>query len=56
MIGKTGIAYTMLRPSGKVNIEGDIWDAKSEESYIEKGEKIIVKRQEAGQLYVEKYT
>jgi membrane-bound serine protease (ClpP class) len=55
MIGKTGIAQTMLRPSGKVSIYGDVWDAKAEESFIEKGEKIVVIRQESGQLYVEKY-
>jgi membrane-bound serine protease (ClpP class) len=54
MVGKTGIAYTMLRPSGKVMIDEDVWDAKAEESFIEKGEKIIVVRQEAGQLYVSK--
>jgi membrane-bound serine protease (ClpP class) len=54
MTGKTGIAHTMLRPSGKVNIDGDIWDAKSEDSYIDKGEAIRVNRHEAGQLYVVK--
>jgi membrane-bound serine protease (ClpP class) len=53
MIGKTGIAYTVLRPSGKVEIDGEIWDAKSEEGFIERGEKILVVKQEAGQLYVE---
>jgi membrane-bound serine protease (ClpP class) len=54
MVGKTGVAHSMLRPSGKVNIDGDIWDAMSEESFIDKGEKIIVHKQEAGQLYVVK--
>ncbi|MBN2213210.1 MAG: nodulation protein NfeD [Bacteroidales bacterium] len=52
MIGKTGVAYTILRPSGKVEIDGEIYDAKAEISYIEKGEKIRVVRDEAGQLYV----
>ncbi len=54
MIGKTGIAHSVLRPSGKVEIENDVWDAKAENGFIEKGEKIIVIRQEAGQLYVER--
>lgn len=54
MVGKKGITHTMLRPSGKVNIDGEIWDAKSVESYIDKGEQIIVTNQEASQLYVEK--
>ncbi|MBN2612303.1 MAG: nodulation protein NfeD [Bacteroidales bacterium] len=52
MIGKTGIAYTILRPSGMVQIDGEIFDAKAEIGYIEKGEKIKVIRDEAGQLYV----
>lgn len=52
MIGKTGIAWTMLRPSGRIEIDGEIYDAKAEISYIEKGAKIRVIRDEAGQLYV----
>lgn len=52
MIGKTGVAQTILRPSGRVEIDGEIYDAKAEISYIEKGEKIKVIRDEAGQLYV----
>jgi membrane-bound serine protease (ClpP class) len=56
LVGNTGVAHTMLRPSGKVNIDGDIWDARALESYIDKGEKIVVVRQESGQLYVEKYS
>jgi membrane-bound serine protease (ClpP class) len=54
LIGKEGIAYTVLRPSGKVEIEGEIYDAKGEIGYIEKGEKVKVIRIEAGQLYVYK--
>ena len=54
MIGKTGTAFTILRPSGRIEIEGEIFDARSEISYIEKGEKIRVVRDEAGQLYVVK--
>lgn len=51
--GKTGIAYTVLRPSGKVQIEGKIYDAVSNLGMIEKGESIIVIKDEAAQLYVE---
>jgi membrane-bound serine protease (ClpP class) len=54
MVGKTGIAHTILRPSGRVEIDGEIFDAKAEVSYIEKGEKVVVVRDEAGQLYVMK--
>lgn len=52
MIGKTGIAATMLRPSGRIEIDGELFDARSEISFIEKGEKVRVIRDEAGQLYV----
>lgn len=54
MVGKTGIAQTVLRPSGKVKIGNEIWDAKAVEGFIEKGEPILVVSQEASQLYVEK--
>ena len=52
MIGKTGKAYTVLRPSGKVRIEGELFDAMAEVGYIQKGETVKVIRDEAGQLYV----
>lgn len=54
IVGKEGVALTMLRPSGKVEVNGEIYDALSETSYIESGEKIIVNRYETGQLYVSK--
>ena len=54
MVGKNGTAHTILRPSGKVNVEGEIWDAKSLDGFIDKDEKITVLRHESGQLYVEK--
>jgi membrane-bound serine protease (ClpP class) len=52
MVGKTGIAHTVLRPSGKVDVDGDVWDAMSIDNFIDKGDPIEVIRQEAGQLYV----
>ncbi len=54
MVGKTGIAQTVLRPSGKVLVDNTIWDAKSEDGFIDKGATIKVIRHEASQLYVEK--
>ena len=54
MIGKTGIADSILRPSGKVIVDNEIYDAKAEYGYINKGEKVKVVRYEAGQLYVVK--
>lgn len=54
LIGKKGIAFTVLRPSGKVEIEGGIYDATAETGYIEKGEPIEVVRFETAQLFVRK--
>ena len=52
MVGKTGEAYTVLRPSGKVVIEGDVYDAFTRGNYIEKGSKIIVISDEGTSLKV----
>ncbi len=54
LVGKTGIAESVLRPSGKVFIDGEIYDAVSEYGYINKDEKIRVLRYMQGQLYVVK--
>ena len=54
MVGKTGVADTVLRLSGKVRIDDKMYDAISEYGYIEKGEKIKVTRYESGQVYVTK--
>lgn len=42
LIGKKGIAETPLRPSGKVSIEGQFYDAYSRGEYIEKGSEVEV--------------
>ncbi len=52
IVGKTGIASTVLRPSGKIQIEGKTYDAVSEEGFIEKGTTVNVIRYETGQVYV----
>jgi len=54
MVGKTGIAVSVLRPSGKVEIEGNVYDAISTEGFTLKGETVVVKKDLAGQLYVTK--
>jgi len=54
MTGKTGIAHTMLRPSGMVEIDNELFDAVAIVGYIEKGERVKVIRDESGQIYVEK--
>ena len=52
--GKNGTAQTVLRPSGKVLIGDEIFDAVATTGFIEKGEKIVVTKVEATQLYVDK--
>jgi membrane-bound serine protease (ClpP class) len=54
MVGKKGIAHTILRPAGKVMIDGEIYDATALSGYIEKGETIEVARYETMQLFVRK--
>lgn len=54
LVGKTGYASTVLRPSGKVNVEGKVYDAVSTEGFIEKGVQVRVLEYRTGQIYVEK--
>jgi membrane-bound serine protease (ClpP class) len=53
-VGAEGTAITTLRPAGKVEIDGEWFDAVAEFGYIEKGSKIKITKDEAGQLYVTK--
>lgn len=52
LVGKSGRAETILRPSGKVVIDDEIYDAVSEYGFIEKGEKVKVISYETGQIHV----
>jgi len=54
MVGCVGIANTLLRPSGKVLIDGDNYDAVASASFVEKGGKVRVTGYENGTLVVEK--
>lgn len=53
-VGKEGVAQTILRPSGKINIDGEILDATAEHGYIEAGDKVKVSKFENAQLFVRK--
>ena len=53
LIGKEGTAFTVLRPSGKVMIDNELYDGVSESGFIEKGTKVEVVRFENTQVYVE---
>lgn len=52
--GKTGIVHSRLRPSGKIEIDGDIYDAYSRGEFIDQGEEIIVISTEGTSLKVKK--
>jgi membrane-bound serine protease (ClpP class) len=54
LVGKLGITENSLRPSGTVIIDGDVYDAKAEFGFIEKGQAVKVTRFETSQIYVVK--
>lgn len=54
LIGKSGKAMTILRPSGKITISDKIYDATTSGEYIEKNSKIIVLSNEGSTLKVKK--
>jgi len=53
LIGREGIAVTVLRPSGKVEIDGIYYDGVSTSGFIEKGTNVTVVHFENAQVYVE---
>ena len=44
----------MLRPGGKVLIEGEVYDAMTESGFIDRGEEIVVVKVGTAQLYVDR--
>jgi len=54
LVGKTGKAMTVLRPSGKVIIDNDVYDAVSNQGFIDRGTTVTVVKFENMQLYVER--
>jgi membrane-bound serine protease (ClpP class) len=52
LMGKDGIVFSTLRPSGRVEIDGEIYDAYTRGEYVEKGEKITVISQEGTSIKV----
>ncbi len=51
---KTGVVHSRLRPSGKVEIDGEIYDAYSRGEFLDQGEKIQVISTEGTSLRVKK--
>lgn len=54
MIGKQGYAHTVLRPSGKVQIGDELFDATLITGYADEGEAVEVVSYHTGQLFVRK--
>ena len=52
VVGSKGFAATDLRPSGKVFVKEEIYDAVSDFGFIEKGTPVKIVRQENAQIYV----
>lgn len=53
-VGMTGTAATFMRPAGKVELDGQLFDATSEHGLIDKGESVVVTKFENAQLVVRK--
>ena len=53
-VGKTGITTTVLRPSGKIEIGGTVYDAVSQNEFLDAGTAVKVVKYENTQLYVVK--
>lgn len=54
IVGQKGTAYTVLRPSGKVMVEGNIYDAYTRGDYIDKGDPVEIIDAEGSSLRVKK--
>lgn len=56
MLGKRGTAYTNLRPSGKIMIDGEVHDASTRGNYIPQNAEIEVISEEGTSLKVKEVT
>lgn len=54
LIGKEGVAITPLRPAGKVEIDGEIYDAVASLGFINQNSKVTITQFENAQLVVER--
>ena len=56
MLHKTGVTVTILRPAGKIEIAGNLYDATAIAGFIEKDEQVVVVNYQTSQLIVKKYS
>ncbi len=52
MVGKEGVAHTILRPSGKIMVDNEMYDAYTRGEYIDKGNRVVVISDEGTSLRV----
>ena len=55
-IGVQGVAYSILRPAGKVEVDGKLYDALSTGQLIDEGTKVVVTGHRESQLLVKEVT
>lgn len=53
LLGKEGVAQSMLKPWGKVEVEGEVYDATSTGPYLESGTSVTVVAVQQNKLTVE---
>ncbi len=53
LIGRTGVAHSPLRPSGRVEIDGTLYDARSAMGYVDAGAGVVVTDVESWSIVVE---
>ncbi len=54
LVGNEAVAESVLRPSGKIRIGTDLYDATSEAGYVERGQRVRIMRFENAQFFVRK--
>jgi membrane-bound serine protease (ClpP class) len=54
LIGKEAVVFTDLKPSGKIMLEGRLYEATLTFGYASKGETVRIVKAEQGRLYCEK--
>ncbi len=52
--GTKAVVLATLRPAGKIQVGGDIFDAQSEGEFIEKGEEVVVQHVDGPRIFVER--
>lgn len=51
-LGKTAVTATVLRPSGKIELEGDLFDATASAGFIDAGKEVIIESFQSAQFFV----